>query len=174
MNTGWRVRALALIAVLLPLAARADLNRAAAAYQKQAFARSFELYRELAEIGQREAQENLAAMYVGGEGVKRDNVLGYAWAVIAKENGSGAAMQGIIDQLDAHMTEVARVRVAELQAQFGMAALQKRLLPSPYVAPITAASSQGRCGMRSAANPDDIYPTEAKLRSISGSVQKAK
>jgi len=151
----------------VPGFARADLYSAAAAYEKQDFVRSFELYRELAELGQREAQENLAAMYVGGEGVKRDNVLGYAWATIAKESGGGVAVQSIIDQLDAHLTPAARARVAEVQAKFGKAALQERLLPNPYVPGSTVANP---CRMRSAANPDDFYPFEAKQQGISGTV----
>ena len=58
------------------IAARADVYEARQAYEKKDFARSFELYRELAEIGNVDAQESLAVMYVNGEGVKRDNVLG--------------------------------------------------------------------------------------------------
>ena len=42
--------------------------------QAKEFAQAFELYRELAELGQPGAQENLAVMYVNGEGVPRDNV----------------------------------------------------------------------------------------------------
>ena len=47
-------------------------------------------------------------MYVNGEGVKRDNVLGYAWAAIAKESGGGAAAAGILAQLEPHLNAAAR------------------------------------------------------------------
>ncbi len=57
-------------------AARADLYGAEQAYRKQDFAQAFALYRELAELGHPVAQENVAAMYIAGEGVKRDNVSG--------------------------------------------------------------------------------------------------
>ena len=60
--------------------AHADLYSAKAAYEKKDHARAFALFRELAELGQPLAQESLAIMYVLGEGVKRDNVAGYAWA----------------------------------------------------------------------------------------------
>ena len=53
-------------------------------------------------------------MYVNGEGVKRDNVLGYAWAAIAQENGGGEAAAGIIAQLEPHLNAAARGRVAEV------------------------------------------------------------
>ena len=69
--------------------AGADLYQASAAAEKGDFARAFPLYRELAELGLPEAQENLAVMYVNGEGVPRDNVLGYAWAKLAIEQEAG-------------------------------------------------------------------------------------
>jgi len=115
-------------------AAFADLYTAAAAVEKQDFARAFELYREVAEMGRLEGQENLAVSYVNGEGVKRDNVLGFAWAQIARENGGGEEMQKIIDAIQPHLTEAAKLRVAELQAKFGKEALQKSLLPVRRVA----------------------------------------
>ena len=82
-------RLLALVLCMAGGAAHADLYQAIAAADKQDYARAFELYRELAELGHPEAQENLAVMYVNGEGVQRDNVLGYAWAKLALDNGGG-------------------------------------------------------------------------------------
>ena len=112
--------------------ARADLYSASKAFQEKDYERSFQLYRELAELGQVNAQENLAVMYVSGEGVKRDNVAGYAWAVIARENGGGGAMQDIIDQLEPHMTDAARKRIDGIMAQFAKPALESRLLPKIF------------------------------------------
>jgi TonB family protein len=158
---------LALIVLLAPPVARADLYAAEAAAGAKDFPRAFELFRELAELGHTRAQENLAVMYVNGEGVKRDNVLGYAWAALAKEGGGGEAAAGIIAQLDPHMNAAARARVAELQAQFGKAALQERLLPKPYV-PGTVGKRP--CGMRSVVDPNAFYPVQAKRQEISGTV----
>ena len=42
----------------------ADLYAAERALGKQEYERAFQLYRELAELGRLEAQENIAAMYV--------------------------------------------------------------------------------------------------------------
>jgi TonB family protein len=154
---------------MLPLSAWADIYAASAAAEKEDFPRAFELYRELAELGHVEAQENLAVMYVNGEGVKRDNVLGFAWAAIAKENGAGEAASGIVAQLEPHLNAAARGRIAEVQARFGKAALHERLLPAPPPAvPIPAAAHS--CQMKIPANPDNFYPSEAKRQAISGSV----
>src|SRR5262245_32113701 len=128
MRTRTTVAALLLAGITAP-AAHADLYAAAAAVEKQDFARAFELYREVAELGRLEGQENLAVSYVNGEGVKRDNVLGYAWAKIALENGGGAEMQKIIDVIEPRLTEPARQRAAELQAKFGREGLKKNVLP---------------------------------------------
>ena len=155
---------------LVSFTARADVYEAAQAYEKKDFARSFELYRELAELGQAEAQETLAVMYVNGEGVKRDNALGYAWAKIALEQGAHEAAKGIADQLEPHVTESARPRIAALQAQFGKEALQKTLLPVAQVVESRASYPPSKCNMTKPANPDDYYPPDAIVHGISGSV----
>jgi TonB family protein len=167
MSKWLRVHVCLCVAALMPLTALADLYSADEAYRKQEFARSFDLYRELAELGRHEAQENLAVMYVNGEGVKRDNVLGYAWAVIAQENGGSAAMQNIVTQLEPHMTAAARTRVAEVRAQFGLAALQERLFPAPDTPESPPPSNV--CKIRKPANPDDYFPKELVF-TASGSV----
>jgi len=148
-------------------AAFADLYTAAAAVEKQDFARAFELYREVAEMGRLEGQENLAVSYVNGEGVKRDNVLGFAWAQIARENGGGEEMQKIIDAIQPHLTEAAKLRVAELQAKFGKVALQKSLLPVRRVA---RGNADPDCRFAIPANPDNYYPEGAIHGGVSGSV----
>jgi TonB family protein len=167
-NDRLRFCALAIFAVLIPVATRADLYSASEAAAKEDYGRAFELYREVAELGQPEAQENLAVMYVSGEGVKRDNVLGYAWAALALENGRGEAAQKIVTQLEPHLNAAARARIAEVHEKFGKPALEERLLPKPYVFGTTADATL--CKMRSAANPDTFYPDEARRQMISGTV----
>jgi TonB family protein len=162
-----RAGLLGLLTILMPVISRADLYSASAAAEKKDFARAFELYGELAQIGLPEAQENLAVMYVNGEGVKRDNVLGYAWAAIALENGGGEAAKGIVAQLEPHLTTAARSRVAEVQARFGKASLEERLLPKVYVPGMHAGK---QCEMRVPANPDTYYPYDAKIQMVSGTV----
>jgi uncharacterized protein len=159
------VHCLALVAVLAATAARADLYSAEQAYDKKEYEKAFALYRELAELGQVTAQENLAIMYVNGEGVSRDNLAGYAWAVIAKENGGGAAAKGIIEQLDPHMTPGARKRVADMVAQYGKAALEEKLMPK--VLPGTNFSTQTTpCRLLKAAA--NVYPELAVRQGIQG------
>lgn len=152
------------VAGLMPAAAMADLYSASQAYEQKDYARSFQLYRELAELGQMEAQQNLAVMYVNGEGVPRDNIAGYAWAVIARENGGGEAMQEIIAQLDPHMTESARKKVAAITSQFGSAALEEWLMPKIF----EGANYTDRTPCRMSKQAPNTYPPVAVQRGIQG------
>ena len=153
-----------LVLAFVPGFAAADLYAAGKAYEQKEYARAFQLFRELAELGQVEAQQNIALMYVGGEGVARDNIAGYAWAVIAKENGGGTPVQGIIDQLEPHMTEKARKRVAEIVAQFGSAALDERLMPKIF----EGANYIDRTPCRMSKQAGNAYPPMAVRSGIQG------
>lgn len=168
----WIVLACAVGLAGAPLV-RADIYQAAAALQKQDLPRAFNLYRELAELGHGGAQENLAIMYVNGEGVARDNVLGYAWAKLALENGAGDAARAIVSQIEPHLKEASRARVTAIEARFGRDALQNRILPvlkTPAEVGAATPSGDSACRMRSPADPDLFYPIGAKQRGISGTV----
>jgi len=157
------------VASVFSAAAQADLPGAQKAYTARDFEGAFQQYLEIATLGNVTAQENLAAMYVDGQGVKRDNVLGYAWAVIARENGGNAAMQNIIDQLQPHLDEKSRARVKALADSYGKEALAERLLPAPL--PVAATPPDGEpCRITRPVNPDEFYPSSAVSDGISGSV----
>ncbi|MEO8019582.1 MAG: hypothetical protein ABI769_17360 [Pseudomonadota bacterium] len=163
-RSGFRILAVCLAALMSSLA-HADLYSADAAYRAKDFPRAFELYRELAELGHAESQETLAIMYVQGEGVKRDNILGYAWAALVLEQRPSEAAQGIYQQLHPHLTESARKTAEELRAKFGKDALQKNILG---VEKIPVASKKVQCRMTALANPSDFFPPEATEKGISG------
>jgi len=155
--------------LFLAAVAHADLAGARKAYDAKDFATAFALYQEIAELGNLAAQENLAAMYVDGEGVPRNNTLGYAWALIARENGGNAAMQNIIDQLQPYLDDARRARVKEITDVFGKAALAERLLPMPHREAPNLPRGQ-TCRLTRPANPDDFYPPAAVNAQLSGSV----
>jgi TonB family protein len=142
----------------------ADLYIATQADEAKDFPRAFELFRELAELGQPAAQQTLAYKYVTGEGVNRDNVLGLAWAKIAAENGATDA-QSIVDQLQPHVTPAAQSRIDEVYARFGPAALKARLLPIESTSIVKSG-----CSFARPANPDNYYPQGAIQQGLSGEV----
>ena len=145
--------------------AHADLYAAEAAFNNKEFERAFSLYRELAEMGLPIAQENLAVMYVSGEGVKRDNVLGYAWAKLALEQGASGSSQAIVDQLDPHLTPAGRKRIDGIREQFGQDALRARLLLKEK-----PSGSKFECTVIAPANPVDYFPRYALEKKLWGDV----
>ena len=146
-------------------AAHADIYEAGLAYDQKDYAKAFQIFRELAELGNVTAQESIAIMYVNGEGVKRDNVLGYAWASIAIENGDTAeAAKNIVSQLEPHITAKARVRIDAVKAQFGSEGLKKSLLPNIFAKADYA--DREPCHMLKHAPGE--YPHEAVSKGIQG------
>lgn len=145
--------------------AYADLYGADAAYQAKDFPKAFELYRELAELGHAESQETLAIMYVQGEGVKRDNMLGYAWASLVLEQHPSEASQSIADQLKPHLSEAGRKTADDVRAKFGQAALKRTVL---HLDKVAIALSRSICKMKAPVNPNDFFPPEAAQKGISG------
>src|SRR5262245_46098546 len=166
-----RSRALSwLLGACLGLAAtvaRADLYKANEALASKDLAKAFELYRELAEIGHPQSQGNIAIMYANGEGVARDTLLAYAWALIARENGV-ESVGTIVGQVEPHMTEALRARIAPVLAKYGSAGLQERLLPEER--PLVLDPDSPKCKLKTVADPDAFYPPDAKQKEISGAV----
>jgi TonB family protein len=156
----------------------ADVYAAQEALAKQDLERAFVLYREIAELGHLNAQEILAAMYVNGEGVARDNVLGYAWAKIALDQGGGAEPRNIVDQLEPHLTDDTRERASKVRELYGREGLQARLLPILREAedapleprPLKFDRSPQPCEFAAPANPDHFFPKAAVAKRLEGSV----
>jgi uncharacterized protein len=145
--------------------AHADLYAADAAYRAKEFPRAFELFRELAELGHAESQETLAIMYVQGEGVARNNILGYSWAVLALEQRPSEAAQSIVDQIGPHLNEAGRGTAEELRGKYGKDALKKTILRTERT---PFATKKVPCTMKVPANPDDYFPPDAIKKGISG------
>jgi TonB family protein len=122
---------IALIAVasfLSSTPARADLYSAMQAYEKGDFAAAFGQFKELAELGQPRAQFSLAVMYARGEGVAVSNTNAHAWASLTAQNGEARGKE-LADKLEPMLTPNSLQFSAELQAQYGQAKLNERLLP---------------------------------------------
>jgi hypothetical protein len=120
------------IALLVATApAFADLYSAGVAYEKHDYKAAFEQFKELAELGQPEAQFNLAVLYARGEGVQQSLTYGHAWASAAALNGyaKGAALAA---ELEPRLTPNSLKLSAEIQAQYSQNALNARLLPRMF------------------------------------------
>ncbi|MFZ5842129.1 MAG: hypothetical protein ACOY3E_04440 [Pseudomonadota bacterium] len=121
-------------AALLPLVAAGDFNAAVSAYENQDFAKAYQEFRRLAELGDAPSQRNLAVMYANGSFVERNTVEAWAWAALAAEQDAESSAP-IRDRLASKLTDTEKLtaeqRLQELQQQYGQAAIAEKLLPVP-------------------------------------------
>jgi len=118
----------ALVLVLAAIPSRADLYSAKVAYKKGDFATAFAQFKELAELGQQEAQLDLAIMYARGEGIATSFTYAHAWGSLAGENGE-ARGKSLAAELEPDLTPTSLRLSADLQAQYSQATLNARLMP---------------------------------------------
>src|SRR6266513_2651965 len=124
-GNGRSMRALlVLVAALSCCAARADLFTAQLAYQKGDYERAFKDYRELAELGQPQAQYNLAVMYAKGQGVRQSELNAYAWASLAAESGEPRG-KTLADELRPGLAPGSEKIAQDVSAPFSRAALNE-------------------------------------------------
>jgi uncharacterized protein len=158
---------LALLAVLFVRPARADLVSASAAYAKGDYAKAFNDFRELAELGQPTAQLDLAVMYARGEGTRQSDIYAYAWASLAAQNGLEKARVAA-EKLRPMLAPGSEKVAADIAAQFGNAVLDARLNPKIVESEAANLGDPHRCHpLRSYTN---VYPLEARARGIEGNV----
>jgi TonB family protein len=119
---------IALFLALTSFSARADLYSAQVAYKKGDFATAFQQFKELAELGQPEAQADLAVMYARGEGVNASNVYAHAWASLAGQSGNSKGM-ALAEHLEPNLTPTSLRFSSDIQAKYSQAALNARLMP---------------------------------------------
>jgi uncharacterized protein len=151
--------------LLMACPASADLRTAQVAYDKHDFNSAFKQFTELAELGQPQAQYDLAVMYVRGEGVDPSMTYGHAWASLAAENGEskGAALA---TELEPGLTQTSLRLSADIQAQFNQVTLDKRLLPII----LKGRDYQDRDPPRLSKPFMPAYPSNAQQRGVQGEV----
>jgi TonB family protein len=157
--------ALLLSLSLSALCARADLHSASVAYEKQDYAVAFREFRELAELGQPQAQFNLAVMYANGEGTATSFTSAHAWASLARANGNSKA-DALVVKLEPQLTPTSLQISSQIQAQFGPASLNSRLMPRF----LQGREYADRDPVRLSKAFMPAYPAEARLRGIQGEV----
>ena len=159
-----RIIAVAVLASFLSSTpAWADLYLAHKAYDKGDFTAAFQQFKELAELGQPQAQFDLAVMYARGEGVAASNTNAHAWASLAAQNGE-ARGKGLADKLEPLLTPTSLRYSSELQAQYGQAKLDERLLPRI----LHGKEYEDRDPPRSLKPYVPAYPTEAERKGVQG------
>ena len=141
------------------------MNYEGIAYEKRDYKAAFEQFKELAELGQPQAQFNLAVLYTRGEGVQLSLTYGHAWASLAARNGDpkGAALAA---ELEPMLTPNSLKLSADIQAQYSQNALNARLLPRMFY----TSDYQDRDPVRSFKPFIPPYPPGAQQRGVQGEV----
>jgi uncharacterized protein len=154
-----------IVTSLAALPAWADLYSAGQAYQKKDFLKAFAGFKELAELGQPQAQYNLAVMYARGEGIEVSLTYAHAWASLAAANGVTAASD-LSEKLAPHLTPTSLKISQDIQAQYGEAALDARLLPRV----LHGQEYENRVPVRPSKPFTPAYPKGAQAKGVQGEV----
>ncbi|HEY0803216.1 MAG TPA: energy transducer TonB, partial [Steroidobacteraceae bacterium] len=155
--------ALALFLYATP--ACADLYTARVAYKKGDFQTAVEQFKELAELGQPQAQMSLASMYARGEGVPTSYTYAHAWASLAGQNGESQAA-ALAAELEPQLTPNSLRLSADIQAQYGQTKLNERLLPHI----LRGKEYEGRDPVKLSKAFVPEYPSDAQHKGVQGEI----
>lgn len=169
-----RLRAAGLLilaaAALMPVA-RADLYSASREYQQKDYPRALADFLALAQLGQPQAQLNVAVMYLEGQGVAQSDIHAYAWATLAAASGSQEARK-MADEVRRRLAPGSERVASWITAPYTPGALSERLMPVDIPASPEAAAQQRR--WMKECTPVDlyswVYPEDAMQKGVQGSV----
>jgi uncharacterized protein len=161
----WVAALVASTACFIAVPSRADMYSAEVAYQKKDFAKAFQEFKELAELGQPRAQYDLAVMYARGEGVENSFTCAHAWASLAAANGYAAGTT-LAEKLAPRLTPTSLKISAEIQAEHSQAALDARLFPHV----LQGQEYEHRNPVRASQPFVPQYPGAARAKGVQGEV----
>ncbi len=131
MNTRTSMAALAALALLASLTARADFNAALKEYQAAQYDQARAHFTALAELGDCSSQFNLGAMTLHGLGGPQDTGIGAGWLQAAVSNGCQQLVGGQLGALQSRMSDAERRSAAGIVAQYGRDALHAEGIVDP-------------------------------------------
>lgn len=151
------------------LPAWADLYTASSEYKQGDYAHAFAEFLALAELGQPQAQFNVAAMYESGQGVDRSDIHAYAWATLAAQNGFPGA-QKMADETRPRLAPGSERIAAWFTAPYTPAALTQRLLPGTGISTHKDATAlrQWVAQCHPVRVDEMVYPSEASEQGTEG------
>ncbi|HTX06379.1 MAG TPA: energy transducer TonB [Steroidobacteraceae bacterium] len=170
LRLGAALLVIVVMAGLMPLA-RADLYGASKEYKEGDYAHAFSDFMELAELGQPQAQFNVAAMYESGQGVDQSGIHAYAWAELAAENHYPGA-EKLADEIRPRLAPGSERIAGWFTAPYTPAALSLRLLPI-HIPATRQAAAEYRTWIKEClpvAVADWVYPDKARQEGMEGDV----
>lgn len=150
---------------------KADFDAATEAYHNQQFAEAFKTYDQLARIGNKRAQFNLAVMYLNGEHVKQDLKMAYAWGKLSGSNDNPAYAElthAIINDMDEPGLLAAEQQYIKLNELYGEAKIYSKLSPIAYQTNTGKQKSKQNFKIKPLVRKGPRYPNEALNKRIQG------
>lgn len=143
--------------------AQADFLDATEAYERKDYTTAFNTFTELAQLGNKRAQFNLAVMYLNGQGVPQNLDLAYAWGKLSEneEHPEFAKIsKTILADADTQKLPQLKSKASELDSLYGEQALTQKLSPIEYVANESKSNKQ-RAQVSPKKRTAPRYPKEA-------------
>jgi uncharacterized protein len=109
--------------------AQADVVHAQLDYQAKFYSKAHDEFLEVAALGNAEAQYNLGAMALRGEGGETDRGTAVGWLLAAEENGYHGLPPDKLQALQSSLTAEQRANADRIVSQYGRAALRENVLP---------------------------------------------
>ncbi len=149
---------------------RADFNAATEAYHNQQFAEAFQIYDQLARIGNERAQYNLAVMYLKGEHVQQNLNMAYAWGKLSTSGDQpeyAELIHAVKKQLDESNLLAAEQQYEALNDKYGAEKIFTKLSPVTYQSS-TKRDTKKPYQIKSMTRKAPRYPKEAFNDRIQG------
>jgi TPR repeat protein len=131
MNTRTSITALAALALLASVTARADFNAALKEYQAGQYDQARTHFTSMAELGDCSSQFNLGAMTLHGLGGPKDTGIGAGWLQAAVSNGCQQLVGGQLEALQGRMSDAERRSAAGIVTQYGRDTLHAQGIVDP-------------------------------------------
>lgn len=161
MRSNMMRAALAVAALTLTFAARADFQAAMGEYNAGHYDVAHAQFLALAELGDCSSQFNLGAMALKGQGGPKDTGSGVGWLQAAAGNGCESLVGGKLPGLTARLSPDEVRAAAAIVARYGHAALQARGVVNPEL----SCSGMQPAQVLQAPGPDDPRPPGARGQS---------
>ena len=157
--------------VLISSPAIADFITASTAYEKENYAQAFKEFKELAVIGNKRAQHNLAVMYLRGEGVAVDYTEAYAWAKLAQTEDH-PEFQGSLDyitgRLSADESKLANEKAELLYKQYGDDQIYIDFSPIVYADAVDREATKRKYELKPIKRVQPTYPRQMAIDRVQG------
>jgi len=160
------MKALLLLALLyFPTPALADFDTASDTYHNKDYTAAYKEFKQLAELGNKRAQFNLAVMHLRGDGIEKDLTEAFAWLTLAQDQGNpkyAKSLTKATNKLSAEQLLIAEKKAQLLLERFGSDVISIKLAPIAYAENELSNHSTRNYTIEPIVKTQPIWPTKLK------------